>query len=276
MNAVTSRESRPGLEYLDHPSFHDANQRQRILESIVGESDRERGGLATTAAGLLTAEEERSLFLKMNCLKFLASGRRDRAFEAEAVGGKRSNLRAARSLEAAARDVRDRIAAANLRLVRALAYQVTPDRQLREELVAEGHVVLLRVIDHFDVRYGFRFSTYATRALRREMARSLRKHTRTAQRVVPVPDLEPEMPADEQRPFDGEQISLVKEILASLPEREREILRERYGFAGGEKVVSYRKLSLQFGVSPERLRQLVERSFQRARDTYGDRLGLPF
>jgi RNA polymerase sigma factor (sigma-70 family) len=134
--------------------------------------------------------------------------------------------------------------------------------------------VLLRVVEHFDVRYGFRFSTYATRALRREMARAVRKHTRRTQQVIAVPDLEPAAPDDWESAFDREQVAMVRAILDSLPEREREIVKQRFGFRGGQKILSYRKLSAQFGVSPERVRQLVERSFERAREEFGERLGL--
>jgi len=48
---------------------------------------------------------------------------------------------------------------------------------------------------------------------------------------------------------------LVAEALRRLPEREREIVLYRYGFVDGE-CWTYQKISKEFGVSPERIRQI--------------------
>lgn len=261
-----------GGHYVDNAAFHDSQQRQQILESLVAEEERSLGAAQGRGEKVLSAEEERNLFLQMNCLRYLSAVRRR---QAEGKGGHCcSHRRAARCLEASAREVRDRIAACNLRLVRSIASKMAYGHDDRDELTAEGNVALIRVIDHFDVSFGFRFSTYATRALAREMARSVRRRLRQQQHLVSAPDLDPASPPEEERPFDEEQIRLVREILNLLPERDRAILRRRYGFDGEAKILSYRKLAKEFSVSPERVRQLVERSFGLARSRFGSHFGL--
>lgn len=179
------------------------------------------------------------------------------------------------SLERSAWEVREQILTANVVMVRSIAARLTLDRGFREELVGVGNLILLRVVDLFDVRFGFRFSTYAGKAIRREMLRTIRRKQEYERRVLTYPELDPESPSEELDAFDREQLGLVSEILESMPDREREILKQRFGFQDEGETLSYRKLGLQFGVSPERVRQLVERSFDRVRDEFGSRLGLP-
>jgi len=67
--------------------------------------------------------------------------------------------------------------------------------------------------------------------------------------------------------LEAEEMSeAVAKLLAGLPEREREIIRYRYGFVDGESW-PYQKISQLYGVSAERIRQIERAAIAR--------LGLP-
>ena len=53
----------------------------------------------------------------------------------------------------------------NMALVLAMAKRQRAVNVELEELIAEGYMALLRCVDRFDVSYGFKFSTYACRAI---------------------------------------------------------------------------------------------------------------
>lgn len=277
------------LGYVDHPDFHDDSRRSLLLETVAGrlgwdprhcpgglrEADVSRhDGVGGVSPRVLDADLERSLFLSMNCLRFLASDRESRGgmrCRSESCGLRR---RVAACLERSALRVRDRILTSNLALIRALASRLAPDADSRDDLIGVGNLALLRVVDRFDVRYGFRFSTYATTAVRREMIAAMRKRWRDAARVTATPDVDPQTPEAEGGVFDAEQLGMVRQMLHVVPAREREILEARYGLGVGGKVVSYRKLATRFGISPERVRQLVERSFGRIRKQFARKMGI--
>jgi RNA polymerase sigma factor (sigma-70 family) len=61
-----------------------------------------------------------------------------------------------------------------------------------------------------------------------------------------------------------EMQAAVREVLASLEPREREIIQYRYGFVDGE-TWTYAKISEKYGVSPERIRQIERAAVGRLR-----------
>jgi RNA polymerase primary sigma factor len=85
----------------------------------------------------------------------------------------------ARSAQAGSSEARDTLATANLRLVIMVAGRFTRRGLDLVDLVAEGHIGLLRAVAKFDPELGCRFSTYAVWWIQQSMRRAL-------QRVRPI------------------------------------------------------------------------------------------
>ena len=83
---------------------------------------------------------------------------------------------------------RDRMALANLKLVHSIAKKYLFSGFPLEDLLQEGNVGLLKGVDRFDWRRGFRFSTYATWWIRQAITRSIAEKGRTIR--IPVHMLE--------------------------------------------------------------------------------------
>ncbi len=77
-----------------------------------------------------------------------------------------------RSAIADFRSSRDLMAAANLRLVLSMAKRYLYTGQPMEDLIQEGNLGLLKAVDRFDWRRGFKFSTMATWWIRQQIARA--------------------------------------------------------------------------------------------------------
>ncbi|NPA40206.1 MAG: sigma-70 family RNA polymerase sigma factor [Thermodesulfobacteria bacterium] len=67
----------------------------------------------------------------------------------------------------------------NLRLIIALARKYSPKGMFLADLIQEGNIGLLKAIEKFDYRKGFKFSTYATWWIRQSITRYLAENTRT-------------------------------------------------------------------------------------------------
>jgi RNA polymerase nonessential primary-like sigma factor len=129
---------------------------------------------------LLTAEDE------VRLAKAIEAGL-DAA--ARLADGATRNAEELRRLERAGQDAFDHFVAANLRLVVSVAAQFSKRSSLDlGELIQEGNLGLIRAVEKFDWRRGYKFSTYATWWIRQAIQRGVAGSERTIRLPVALHD----------------------------------------------------------------------------------------
>lgn len=217
---------------------------------------------------LLTNEEEQAFFRRMNYLLFRASMLRDR------LPAKRPNALKMQEVEQLlneANRVKNRIVAANIRLVISIVKQLTSTPSAFDEMLSDGLLAMIRAVEKFDFDRGFRFSTYATMVIRRQLYRSMKNDHRDKTRYPNgEASLLAEHPENEIEPRIGYNgwIQLnesLQKMIAQLDDREQLIIRARFGFDTDGKKQTLQSLAKEFGVCKERVRQLEKRAMTKLR-----------
>lgn len=223
---------------------------------------------------LLTADDERSLFRRMNFLKFQANVLRMRLREDSILA---SDLDQIELLVQGAEKIRNRIIRANMRLVMSIVKHYISDSMAFDDLLSEGAAALLRATEKFDCSRGFRFSTYVTKVVRREVFRLVMSHKRQSDRYsTGTWDFIGEQSEERSDEVDNEvDLSALRgdlaEFFGNLDPREQAILRARFGMDHDDKAPSLNDLGRRMGVSKERVRQLEMRAIRKLQKQFQQR-----
>jgi len=273
------------IDFMDDQRFYEPDAQRDIMNAEHGVDrpstawytrlDHERvyrPGQKANELPLLKPKQEAAIFLKFNYCRFRAESARQK------INVRRMNLARCRELlkwSRQAQDLRESISEYNLGLVLAMARRLPAGRVDFPEMISEGNMALLRGIDKFNVSKGFKFSTYACRAILKAFSRSGMKATRYRS-LFPVgfePDLERSNHAAEQAAYDEqgcvEQVrSIFHDNRSGLSELERRVIEKRFSIDDPDaKPLTLQQLGKLVGLTKERVRQIQIHALAKMRDT---------
>ena len=172
---------------------------------------------------------------------------------------------------------------ANLRLVVKIANKFTnrsnaPDLM---ELIQVGNVHLIADVKGFNPDLGYRFSTYAWPRIYGHLQNYFRKNNFFIDDSISLDSTfqddgdtlgsiqaDPNAVMPEEYVIEKERVELdlelIKKVIKSLSERERQILTLYYGLDGNSPM-TLRQVGKQFGVSFERVQQIIARVVEKVR-----------
>jgi RNA polymerase primary sigma factor len=173
---------------------------------------------------------------------------------------------------------REYLTRTNLALVLAMAKRTRLGQVDFAEIVSEGNMALLRAVEKFNVERGFKFSTYACRAILKAFSRTSMKHSRHRMRF-PVefePDFEKSDWVDRRREnIEAECIEELKNIvdrnLADLSQVEQTVIRQRFNWKERESTpLTLEEVGRIIGVTKERVRQIQNKALEKIRQVMED------
>lgn len=217
---------------------------------------------------LLTREQEAHLFRKMNYLKHEASRLRE---SIDPLHPSMTRMDRVEQLYQQSVMVKNEIMRANLRLVVSIAKRYTRREQSLFDLVSDGNMSLIRALEKFDFSRGFKFSTYATWAIVKNFARTLpneqRHRTRFRTSREELLDLagDERNGALEEEAARREREGQIAKMLGYLDDREREIVRWRFGLDQNQDPMTLHEIGAALGVTKERVRQIETRALAKLR-----------
>lgn len=171
---------------------------------------------------------------------------------------------------------RDRILEANLRLVFSIVKNFVNANNTFDDLLSDGIFGLIRAVEKFNYEYGFRFSTFATRVVRRNAYRMVVVNQQDRQKVsTGLQDLQLEISDEGRSSAISEKRWLelrshLAVMLDDLDRREKFIVRARFSLGSHRKRHTLQSLANRLGISKERVRQLERRAVDKLRAMAGE------
>jgi len=220
------------------------------------------------------ANREQFLFLRLNYC------RRKVYRILDEHGGRRLNFEASRDLlrwGQAVHETRSEIVRENLPLVLAMAKRTRILGVDITDLISEGNLALLRSVNKFDCSRGFRFSTYACRAILKSFSRVATRMARYRGHFPTEfdPLLEKSDYIEQRRKAaKGDTVHELKSILgdnlAHLSEVEQKVILARFALDQADdtpirKAKTLEQVGQMIGVTKERVRQIQNKALTKLR-----------
>ena len=249
------RLAKPWLSDETKAAQHLLTQRQRENTSDAATDRRTTGYVRELCSrSLLSADEERILFAYFARLRGYAEQLQVIADDLQC----RESARDLAELEQQIVEVRNHLVESNLRLVVSIARSFRNPHDVEfYDLISEGTSVLMKSVDLFNTDLGYRFSTYATTALKRGLYNFCNRDHRRKTKFL---NGSTEFDHLEEEPDSTAELSAAQEVvrlLDVLDERERQIVIGRFGLNSSDRGLTFRQLGEEFKLSKERIRQIV-------------------
>jgi RNA polymerase sigma factor (sigma-70 family) len=266
--------------YMDSPTF-----RHKRVEAELFTEDAERelpltswyqptrddvADFGGSPPQLMKGPEERLMFLRFNyCKKRLSALQK----QIRSLGLTMTRAREFLDWHRKFEHFREYLVRTNLALVLAMAKRTRLGEVDFAEVVSEGNMALLRAVDKFSADRGFKFSTYACRAILKAFSRTAMKSSKHRTRF-PV-EFEPEMEqsdwADRRRDtIEDDCIDELKAIvdrnLADLSMVEQAVIKRRFNWQQAEESpMTLEEVGKTIGVTKERVRQIQNKALAKIR-----------
>lgn len=261
-------EEAPTIAHADTSWYHP------VMDDATGASARPRNDKPGTQI-LLTAAEERVIFRQYNYARHRVRQLQHTVWESPEKTPTEDQAREMLHWKKMAEGYREQIAEINLALVLAMAKRARMSEVDFADLVSEGNMALMRAVDKFDCERGFKFSTYACRAILKAFSRQGMKLSKHRQRFPT--DFDPKLEKSDylERKRDGlekdaaEEVKrIVTENRADLSQIERQVIEHRFGVeAGGlDKPMTLEQIGQIIGVTKERVRQIQNKALVKIRE----------
>jgi RNA polymerase sigma factor (sigma-70 family) len=287
LRARVERLLEENYDFMDSPALHTRNAERELFEQDenhgVPELPRTSWYQPTRddeigmqgAPQLMKGTEERTMFLRFNYSK-LRLGKIKAKIEKDGLNRQLAEefVEWHRKFE----HFREFLVRTNLALVLAMAKRSRLGDTDFAEIVSEGNMALLRAVDKFNVERGFKFSTYACRAILKGFSRTAQKHSRHRTRF-PV-EFEPEMEKSDwsDRKRDAVEEDCVDELkqivdrnLADLSSIEQTVIRRRFNWEQqDESAMTLEEVGRIIGVTKERVRQIQNKALAKIKTVMED------
>ncbi|MSR40326.1 MAG: sigma-70 family RNA polymerase sigma factor [Phycisphaerales bacterium] len=247
-----------------------------LMDDFISARHRRARTANSQSTVLLTGAQERVLFLKYNYARWRVRQVQNTLTDEQGELGKPSVGQAREMIKFydLSKQFREQIAETNLALVLAMAKRVRNIDVDLSDLIGEGNMALMRSVDKFDCMRGFKFSTYACRAILKAFSRYSMKVAKNRSKIVA--EFDPNMErsnhletvrAQSERDSAREARHLVETDCADLSQLEKQVITSRFGLekAPGTPQATLEQVGREIGLTKERVRQIQNRALEKLR-----------